>query len=286
MWHRMANDRDPAGPRPRSPHNRGRFGIALAVFTLCGLYAAPAQNANEYQVKAAYVYNFAKLAVWPKQSLPDGPSPLVIGVVGGDDEFVDTLRKTVAGKTAGTHPITVKRADGVAEMDFCHLIFFRSSAGHKRTQAAISALTNASVLLVGEDADFLRQGGMINLVLKNGKVRFEIARASLDAANIQLGPELLALANAEGGSSNGATAVSRRLEAGTPPEYPEIAQKMNIKGAVQVEATVRRDGTVKDVKVIGGHPLLADALVKAVMGWRYEPAAQESQVVVRFVFGQ
>ena len=148
------NDRDPAGPRPRSPHNRGRFGIALAVFTLCGLYAAPAQNANEYQVKAAYVYNFAKLAVWPKQSLPDGPSPLVIGVVGGDDEFLDTLRKTVAGKTAGTHPITVKRADGQTSAHLDLLPFPRR--GTNAIEAAISALTNASVLLV-RGRDFLRQ---------------------------------------------------------------------------------------------------------------------------------
>ena len=61
---------------------------------------------------------------------------------------------------------------------------------------------------------------------------------------------------------------------------------MNIKGAVQVEASVRRDGSVKEVKVIGGHPLLADALVKAVRRWQYAPAAKDSVVIVRFVFGQ
>jgi TonB family protein len=59
---------------------------------------------------------------------------------------------------------------------------------------------------------------------------------------------------------------------------------MNLTGAVQLEIVVRRDGTVKEARVIGGHPLLVAAVVKAVMGWRYEPAAKESQVAVRFVF--
>jgi TonB family protein len=254
---------------------------------LCGLGVGHAQSASEYQVKAAYLYNFAKSAEWTEQSLPNG-APLVIGVVGGDDEFIETLRKTVARRTVGTHAIDAKRADSIAEMELCQLIFFRSSAGRKRTEAAMVAMASARILLVGEDDGFLRQGGMINLVLKNGTVRFEVDRMALDRASVRLSPELLALAlgNSEHAPSEAASGESRRLKTSAPPEYPELARRMNIKGIVQVEASVRRDGTVKEVKVIGGHPLLADALVKAVMGWQYEPAGKESQVVVRFVFGQ
>jgi len=50
------------------------------------------QNASEDQVKAAYLFNFAKLAEWPRQVLPDGPSPVVIGVSGADEEFLNVLR--------------------------------------------------------------------------------------------------------------------------------------------------------------------------------------------------
>lgn len=272
------------------------FILALGMATLMAgatQAVAQAQNATEYQVKAAYLYNFAKSVEWPEQSLASG-APLAIGVVGGDDEFVDTVRKTVSGRAAGTHAITVKHADSVSELDLCQLIFFRSSAGHKRVQAAISALASAKLLLVGEDDGFLREGGMINLVLKNGTVRFEVDRAALDRAGLRLSPALLALANPGPGSSTSsapgpaptASGEARRLKVSSPPEYPEIARKMNIKGVVLVEAAVRRDGTIKEVRVLGGHPLLADALVKAVMGWQYEPAAKESQVVVKFVFGQ
>ena len=282
-------------------HGRWENSLLVALATLSGFVApvsAQTDGASEYQIKAAYLYNFAKSAEWPEKNLPGG-APLLIGIVGGDEEFVDTMKKTVSGKTAGTHPVTVKRAESDQEIGLCHLVFFRASTGHKRTESAIAVLPNSSILSVGEDSFFLRQGGMINLVLKHGMVRFEINRASLDRAGIRLGAALLALSNSEGGAPNASVAdsemstpvasaggESRRLRVGSPPEYPEIAKRMSIKGVAQVEASVRRDGTVKDVKIIGGHPVLADALAKTVMGWQYEPAAKESQVVVRFVFDQ
>jgi len=107
----------------------------------------------------------------------------------------------------------------------------------------------------------------------------------LAAAIGQRGPAseaTLATTEAGGEVSSG---DSRRLKVSTPPEYPELARRMNIHGAVQVELTVDRDGSVKDVRIIGGHPMLTDALVKAVKGWRYEPAPKESLVMVKFVFG-
>jgi protein TonB len=59
---------------------------------------------------------------------------------------------------------------------------------------------------------------------------------------------------------------------------------MKLTGTVQVEALVRRDGTVKEVKVIGGHPLLAEAVTQAVMKWRYEPATKETVILVKISF--
>ena len=61
---------------------------------------------------------------------------------------------------------------------------------------------------------------------------------------------------------------------------------MNLTGTVQLQAVVRADDTVKEVKVIGGHPLLADALSQAVRKWKYEPSNKESVEVVKFNFGQ
>jgi TonB family protein len=61
---------------------------------------------------------------------------------------------------------------------------------------------------------------------------------------------------------------------------------MNLTGTVQLQAVVRADGTVKEVKVIGGHPLLADALSQAVRKWKFEPSDKESVELVKFNFGQ
>jgi hypothetical protein len=132
--------------------------ISLAIFALCPQSVGQVQTASEYQVEAAYLYNFAKFTEWPKQNLPDGPSPLAIGVVGGDDEFLAVLRGTVAGKIIGIHPVMVRRVSSADEMKSCHLVFFRSSE-RKRTQSAIADLKQASVLLVGEEPAFLQQGG-------------------------------------------------------------------------------------------------------------------------------
>lgn len=260
------------------------FVIALTFFTFSACRESPAQSASEYQVKAAYLYNFAKFTKWPESTLPAAASPLVIGVVGGDDEFASATRKTVEGRALGGHPVVVKHLTVDDDIGACQLLFIRASVGRKRTQALVSALGAAAILLVGEGEGFLADGGMINLLEKNGTIRFQVDSASITRANLSLSPELLA--HAEGGASNDAEESTRRLRRGVEPEYPEIARRMGLKGAVELEVSIRRDGTVKEVKVIGGHPLLADSLVKAVTQWQYDPGPQESRVKVRYAFGQ
>ncbi len=72
----------------------------------------------------------------------------------------------------------------------------------------------------------------------------------------------------------------------TPPEYPELARKLNIQGTARVLVTVANDGKVAGVKDLGGNPILVDALTQAVKKWKYEPADHESAVEVRFEFVQ
>jgi TonB family protein len=76
----------------------------------------------------------------------------------------------------------------------------------------------------------------------------------------------------------------RRAKSKVAPQYPELARKMNITGIVKVEVVVAPNGSVKDAKVVGGHPLLATAALDAVRKWRFEPAAMESSGVVDFKF--
>lgn len=78
----------------------------------------------------------------------------------------------------------------------------------------------------------------------------------------------------------------RKLRSSTPPEYPELAKRMNIRGIARVELTIAADGTVKNVKELGGNPVLVDALKRAVSKWRYEPAEKSTSVEVQFTFGE
>jgi TonB family protein len=76
----------------------------------------------------------------------------------------------------------------------------------------------------------------------------------------------------------------RRLKSGDPPEYPELAKKLNIRGIARIQATVAPDGSVKEIKELGGNPVLLQALVSAVRKWKYEPMNRTSSVEVRFAF--
>lgn len=83
-----------------------------------------------------------------------------------------------------------------------------------------------------------------------------------------------------------AQASSRKLKVSVPPEYPELARKMNIQGVARVLLTVTTDGRVVGIKELGGNPVLVAALAQAVKKWKYEPADHESEIEVRFEFAQ
>ena len=76
----------------------------------------------------------------------------------------------------------------------------------------------------------------------------------------------------------------RRARNKVQPAYPELARKMNITGTVKVEVVVSPNGTVKEARVVGGHPVLANAALEAAKKWRFEPASVESAGVIDFKF--
>jgi TonB family protein len=78
--------------------------------------------------------------------------------------------------------------------------------------------------------------------------------------------------------------IARRVKTKVAPLYPELARKMNITGTVKVEVVVAPNGTVKDARVVGGHPVLATSALDAVKKWRFEPAPGESTGVIDFKF--
>lgn len=80
------------------------------------------------------------------------------------------------------------------------------------------------------------------------------------------------------------TELVRRAKSKIQPSYPDLARRMNLTGVVRVQVIVASNGTVKEAKVVGGHPLLANAALDAVKKWRFEPAAGETTGIVDFKF--
>ena len=82
----------------------------------------------------------------------------------------------------------------------------------------------------------------------------------------------------------GALADTRKPVMNPEPEYPEMARRMNITGVVKMEIVIAADGTIKTAKVMGGHPVLVDAVQRALKKWKYAPANAETTVQIDFKF--
>lgn len=78
--------------------------------------------------------------------------------------------------------------------------------------------------------------------------------------------------------------ILRRAKSKVQPVYPELARKMNISGTVKVEVTILPNGSVKDARVVGGHPVLASSALDAAKKWRFEPASGEATGIIDFRF--
>jgi hypothetical protein len=146
---------------------------------------------SEYQIKAAFLYNFAKFVEWPPDTFPDPASPIVIGVL-GKNVFGDNLEKTLHNKTINNHPVELKVFRTVAEVTNCHVLFI-SSSEQGRLAKTLAALPGANLLTVSEMDGFIAAGGMINFVIEDDKIHFEINNDAAVKAGLKISSKLLSL---------------------------------------------------------------------------------------------
>ena len=188
-----SNGRAAGGPR-----RRGRMGICASILLLLAVvFAGHAQAAEdvallEYKVKGAFLYNFAKFVEWPAVAFKTNDSPLIIGAL-GDTMLPPDLEQAVEGRTVNGRPVVVRRSKRIEDLMDAHVLFISSSeqADYGRI---MGMLTGRGVLTVGESSEFLRQGGVINFVLRDNKVRFEIDRTAAEREGLQISSQLLKLA--------------------------------------------------------------------------------------------
>lgn len=152
---------------------------------------APA-TPTEYEVKAAFLYNFARFVEWPPEGRHDPGAPFVIAIV-GRDPFGSVLDETVAGKTVGGRPIEVHRVPRVDEARDAQIVFV-SPSERANMAAILKSLERPGVLTVGDTDGFALHGGAINFTVQARRVRFEINPAAAEQAGLKVSSQLLKLA--------------------------------------------------------------------------------------------
>ena len=167
---------------------RLKFAIALAATCILGLRG----QINEYQVKAFFLYNFARYVEWPSQSFKAVNDPIVICIL-GQNPFGSALDQAITGKVVEGRPFVVRRISDIQPGSNCHILFVNSSE-RKRFRSMAESLKGSGVLTVGETPGFTADGGVINFKLEDGKVRFEIDVDAAAREHLHISSKLLSLA--------------------------------------------------------------------------------------------
>ncbi|MDA0334673.1 MAG: YfiR family protein [bacterium] len=157
---------------------------------LCAAEPSAAQDKpSEYQVKAAFLLNFARFVEWPEGTNQD---TLRIGIV-GTDPFGDAFQ-TILGQSPGGQPVQVMHpaAADLSAVD-CHILFVSNSASRELDRILLQT-HHGPMLTVGDMDGFARAGGMVGFILRNNKIRFQINSTAATRANLRLSAKLLRLA--------------------------------------------------------------------------------------------
>lgn len=173
----------------------GAIGM-LMLALLGGPTVAHAEATNEYDMKAAYLFNFAKFINWPEGSYTREDQAIQICVLGRDD-FGDALGRVSRGRTVQGRAIHVRKIAGGGAEDSkassCNILFVSSSESG-REKALLSSLQDKPIVTVGEVEGFTQIGGVFNYVAEGPRIRFELNREAAAAKGLSISSRLVRLA--------------------------------------------------------------------------------------------
>jgi hypothetical protein len=147
---------------------------------------------REYQVKAAFLFNFTQFVEWPEGNFPSPQSPLVI-VILGENNFESFLDEMVDGEQVNAHPIIVHQYNHIDEVKACHILFI-SKSEIKNNRQNLNILKGRNILTVSDAPDFIEKGGMIRFFTSNNKIQLQINPEAAKSENIVISSKLLRLA--------------------------------------------------------------------------------------------
>ena len=172
----------------------GMLGVVMRWCVLLVFLFAPSTlhaQSKEYQIKAAFVYNFAQFVQWPSAAFTNASQPFEIGIL-GDNPFGKSLEETVKGETIKGRQIILVESSRIEKLAGCQILFV-SKAASSHAEEIFQKLDSKPVLTVSEDPGFLQHGGIINLYREGSKVRFEINQDAAEKNGLKLGSELLSV---------------------------------------------------------------------------------------------
>ena len=172
---------------------RFRAWLLSSIASLAFLWdVAYAQAPSEYQVKAAFLYNFAKFIEWPPASFPNQSAAFQICVF-GPDPFGGELQDITRNKMVNGHQFQVSQVEDLERARTCQILFV-SSSEKTPVKQILDGLHGSSVLTVGDRQGFAERGGMINFLLEDDRVRFEVNQKAAEEAGLKLSSQLLSVA--------------------------------------------------------------------------------------------
>ena len=167
------------------------YKFVLAALLLGIAAAGQAQAASEYHVKAAILYNLARMVEWPNADLSTANLPFPICFL-GDEPFGDAL-EFIRDKKLQNRPLEFRKGIAVAQADKCSMLYISASEDARLTEI-LKQVGTLPLLTVSDNEGFAQRGVIVNLIREEKKVRMEINLKAADRAKLTLSPALLKLA--------------------------------------------------------------------------------------------
>jgi uncharacterized protein DUF4154 len=165
--------------------------LVVLLATVCaGADDVPRAPADE--LKAAFVFNFAKYVEW-RDDAPAAGTPLDICVVGAQ-RIEAALARATSGKAIGDRPLVVRRVRDAEDVDGCQIAVLGDALPHGEARATLARLADRRILTIGDGADFPDDGGVIAFDLVGQKLRFQINARAAERAHLRISSQLLKLA--------------------------------------------------------------------------------------------
>jgi len=165
--------------------------LLFLLFAIQSLYAQD-KPALEYQVKAAFLYNFTRFINWPPTAFTAPDAPFVIGIV-GNDPFGTYIEEIVAGEKVGDRKIIVQHYQDVKEIGNCQIIFIHLSESSK-VKEILTALESHNILAVSDIDNFAKLGGQVRFFKESNKVKIQINMEAAKRSQLEISSKLLRIA--------------------------------------------------------------------------------------------